>query len=168
MTGVERLWTQTIQVYILLCVTLEKGIPLFCILISKLAKEDLEVCTEGPDRQESRPLSEDSQVSKQAGSGQGRGRGHGDTARRRRKAKEPKAPRKQKGEDRASCLSEGDYSLPRASTGSQDNLVAGKLQPVPTPPTSPLKSSSASKEGGRNKFCVPVMDLSIPRKFQFN
>lgn len=72
-TGVERLWTQTIQVYILLCVTLEKGIPLFCILISKLAKEDLEVCTEGPDRQESRPLSEDSQVSKQAGSGQGRG-----------------------------------------------------------------------------------------------
>ena len=28
--------------------------------------------------------------------------------RRRRKAKEPKAPRNQKGEDRASCLSEGD------------------------------------------------------------
>ena len=85
MTGVERLWTQTIQVYILLCVTLEKGIPVFCILISKLAKEDLEVCTEGPDQQESRPLSEDSQVSNRAGSRQGRGRGHADTAEEEKK-----------------------------------------------------------------------------------
>ena len=65
--------------------TLEKGIPVFCILISKLAKEDLEVCTEDPDQQESRPLSEDSQVSNRAGSRQGRGRGHGNTAEEEKK-----------------------------------------------------------------------------------
>ena len=70
--------------------------------------EDLEVCTEGPDQQEHRPLSEDSQVSNQAGSSRGGAEAMETQRRRRRKAKEPKAPRNQKGEDRASCLSEGD------------------------------------------------------------
>ena len=60
----------SVQVHILLCVTLEKCVPIFCILISRLAKQDLEVCIEGPGEQESRPLREDCQGSKQAGSGQ--------------------------------------------------------------------------------------------------
>ena len=107
MTGVERLWTQTIQVYILLCVTLEKGIPVFCILISKLAKEDLEVCTEGPDQQESRRV-RTAKFPIRLVAGRGGAEAMETQQRRRRKAKEPKAPRNQKGEDRASCLSEGD------------------------------------------------------------
>lgn len=133
----ERLWTQTIQVHILLCGTSEKCIPLFCI-ISRLAKQDLEVCIEGPGEQESRPLREDCQVSKKLAAGRGRPEAMGTQQRRRRKAKEPKAPRNKKAADRASCLSKGGVSLPRAPTGSQDNLVAGKSQALPTPPNSPL------------------------------
>ena len=133
----ERLWTQTIQVHILLCGTSEKCIPLFC-LISRLAKQDLEVCIEGPGEQESRPLREDCQVSKQLAVGRGGAEAMETQQRRRRKAKEPKAPRNEKAADRASCLSKGGVSLPLAPTGSQDNLVAGKSQALPTLPISPL------------------------------
>ena len=133
----ERLWTQTIQVHILLCGTSEKCIPLFC-LISRLAKQDLEVCIEGPGEQESRPLREDCQVSKQLAAGRGGAEAMETQQRRRRKAKEPKAPRNEKAADRASCLSKGGVSLPLAPTGSQDNLVAGKSQALPTLPISPL------------------------------
>ena len=79
------------QVHILLCVTLEKCVPIFCILISRLAKQDLEVCIEGPGEQESRPLREDCQGSKQAGSGQERGRGHGDPEEEEKKGQRTKS-----------------------------------------------------------------------------
>ena len=133
----DRLWTQTSQVHILLGGTSEKCIPLFC-LISRLAKQDLEVCIEGPGEQESRPLREDCQVSKQLAAGRGGAEAMETQQRRRRKAKEPKAPRNEKAADRASCLSKGGVSLPLAPTGSQDNLVAGKSQALPTLPISPL------------------------------
>lgn len=45
------------QVHILLCVTL-RSMPVFCILISRLAKQDLEVCIEGPVNRKAGPWRE--------------------------------------------------------------------------------------------------------------
>lgn len=87
-------------------------------------------------------------------------------------AKEPTGELQETGQEQAGLPTSqkgASYcpGLPLAMWG-QDGLVAGKSRPCPTPPTSPLRPSSAFKEGGHNEFSIPGMDLSTPRKFQFN
>ena len=134
MTGVERLWTQTIQVHILLCGTSEKCIPLFCI-ISRLAKQDLEVCIEGPGEQESRPLREDCQVSKKLAAGRGRPEAMGTQQRRRRKAKEPKAPRNKKQQIGLPASRKGASLCPGLPLGAKIILWLASHKPSPLHPT---------------------------------
>lgn len=144
----ERLWTQTIQVHILLCGTSEKCIPLFC-LISRLAKQDLEVCIEGPGEQESRPLREDCKFPSSwqwAGEGQRPWRPSRGGEERPKNQKLQETRKQQTG---LPAFRKGASLCPWLPLGAKIILWLASHKPsplypsphsthVPTPPTSPL------------------------------